>query len=614
MNQPNHEVTIEPDGVSLHVEHLALLTETLSSAGILITVPCAGNGTCGKCKVQVEGTCQPLTTQEQSLLSPEEQAQGVRLACQAQVMGDVTLTIPEASRTNEMRIMLSGSGRSIHFEPCLTKRYVECPSQSLEHAVSEVANIREVLDLRADLKPDLATSRLLADALHASDRKVTLVLHDARILGVEAGDTTDSAYGLALDIGTTTVVGALIDLHDGREVAIASSVNEQAQYGHDVISRILHTIEKAEGLDQLRAAVMQSVKRVLQSVTEKAGISSDQIYEVTVAGNTTMAHLFAGIHPRTLGTLPYVPVISDAINIPASDLEMPIHSRGTVHLLPNIAGFVGADTVAAILAASFDEDDGRIRMLADIGTNCEIVLRKGDQLLAASTPAGPAFEGARITHGMYALPGAIERIQLDGDCSVKVIGQTTPKGICGSGLVDAGAELLRVGLIDMMGRMLEPSEVDGNLAPCVRERLIEDDMGSAFILANGEVDPITLTQRDMRELQLAKGAIRTGIDALLQHAGVSLEDLDELCLAGGFGSYINKGNAIRLGLIPNLDEERITYIGNAALVGSKLVLVSRQMRRRAMELINQVVHLQVAHTPEFQMAFAEAMLFENAVV
>ncbi len=615
MEHQIHRVRVEPEGVELQVDHLTSLTEVLAEAGILLSVPCGGNGTCGKCKVIIQGEYQPLTSLERGLLSSTEQDQGVRLGCQMQVVGDTIITVPESSRTTEMRVVLGGTNRSIRYDPPLAKRYAQLPSQTLEHAISEVANIREALDLRADLQADLMTARQLARILETSERQVTLVLHDNRLLTVEPGDTAQHVYGLALDIGTTTVVGALMNIATGQDVAVASAINEQSQYGHDVISRILYTIEHQSGLDDLQSAVMQSVQRVIDSVTEKANIQPSHIYEATVAGNTTMLHLFAGIDPRTLGTLPYVPVISDALDIRASELGLGIHPRGNVHLLPNIAGFVGADTVAAILAASFDEDDGRVRLLADIGTNCEIVLRKGDQLLACSTPAGPAFEGARITHGMYALPGAIEAVVLNHDCEVKVIGRCEPEGICGSGLVDIGAELLRVGLIDMMGHMLSPEEIDGNIPDRIRERLVEDDTGGAFVLAHNAADQeITLTQRDMRELQLAKGAIRTGIDLLLQNAGVALAEVDELCLAGGFGSYIDKSNAIRLGLIPELAEERISYIGNAAVVGSKLVLAARQMRQRSTEIARIITHLQVAHTPEFQMAFAEAMLFENAVV
>jgi uncharacterized 2Fe-2S/4Fe-4S cluster protein (DUF4445 family) len=308
-----------------------------------------------------------------------------------------------------------------------------------------------------------------------------------------------------------------------------------------------------------------------------------------------------------------VAVVGDAVDLQASRAGLGIHPEGRVYVLPNIAGFVGADTVGAILASGLDEDDGRIRMMADIGTNCEIALRVGGRLIVCSTPAGPAFEGARIACGMYAAPGAIEEVRIDGDVAIKVIGGGAPRGLCGSGLVDAGAELLRLGFVDETGRMRELDELDGTLAEGLRERVMADESGMAFRIAEGEGDDaIRLTQRDMRELQLAKGAIRTGIDLLLERAGLGIGDLDELCLAGGFGNYIDKGNAIRLGLIPRLPLDRLRFIGNGALVGGRMALVSGTMRRRGERLAHEAEHLQIAGTPDFQMRFSEAMLFLDA--
>ena len=268
--------------------------------------------------------------------------------------------------------------------------------------------------------------------------------------------------------------------------------------------------------------------------------------------------------------------------------------------------------MGVILAAGFDEDDGRIRMVADIGTNCEIALRLGDRLIVTSTPAGPAFEGAKISSGMYAAPGAIEEVRIaDGEVSCKVIGGIAPRGLCGSGLVDAGAELLRTGMVDMTGRLLPVDEQDAKLPAELKDRLVAHGSDLAFMIAESdEGEPIVLTQRDVRELQLAKGAIRTGIDLLLDQAGVALGDLDEFCIAGGFGNYLDKANAIKLGLIPDLPLEKLRFIGNGALVGAKLSLLSQTLRRRGIQAAREAEHLQVAHTPDFQMRFSEAMLFE----
>jgi uncharacterized 2Fe-2S/4Fe-4S cluster protein (DUF4445 family) len=282
-------------------------------------------------------------------------------------------------------------------------------------------------------------------------------------------------------------------------------------------------------------------------------------------------------------------------------------------MLPNIAGFVGADSVGAILAANFDEaEDGAIKIMADMGTNCEIILRQNDQLFACSAAAGPAFEGAKIKHGMYAGPGAIEGVNLNDDCEYRTIGKVAPKGLCGSGLVDIAAELLRLGIVDKTGRMLDRNELNGKINPKLQERIIRNEIDGTleFVIANSaNNEPITLTQRDVRELQLAKAAIRTGIEVLLKKAELQLSDIEQLCIAGGFGNYLNKENAIRLGLIPQLPLERIKFIGNAAFVGAKMALISRYVRERADKVARNTHHLQIADTPDFQTLYMESMMF-----
>jgi len=333
---------------------------------------------------------------------------------------------------------------------------------------------------------------------------------------------------------------------------------------------------------------------------------------MTVVGNSTMYHLLLGLFPRSLGLMPYIPVVSDSVDVDAAELGIQINPNANIHVLPNIAGFVGADAVGAILAAELDQSsDDKVKMLTDIGTNCEIVLRIGDELYACSTPAGPAFEGAKIKHGIYAGPGAIERVVLNKDCEYKVIENRSPVGICGSGLVDIGAELLRTGIVDQMGKMLSANELTNEISPLIKQRLIEGNDGVEFVIAkSADGENITVAQRDIRELQLAKAAIRTGIEVLINKVDIELEQIDELLIAGAFGNYINKENAIRLGLIPNLPLEKIKFVGNAAIVGARLALISRSARASADQIPQVTQHIQVANTPDFQTQFMEAMLFD----
>lgn len=622
------KLKIQPDNKSIKHEKGINLLEAITKAGIKVASPCGGEGTCGKCRVVLksEGGLSLLTNSEKSFFTDKQIKAGNRLACQAKLVGDATLNIPDGSRISDLRILLSGAVRTVPLNPNIRKSYVQLPKQDLEDAVSAYEQLKSKLDRQSSHKPNITVLRSLGAKLHDSEGKLTAVCRNGKIMAVEAEDTTESLYGIAFDIGTTTIVGVLVDLITGEDLAVASASNPQAQHGHDVISRINFTVEHQDGLETLQNSVLESVNQIIDDLVKSAEISPDKIYEMTVVGNSTMYHLFLGLSPRSLGIMPYIPIVSDAVEVKASDAGIQINPNGNIYVLPNIAGFIGADTVGAILAANFDQKDDKVKMLADIGTNCEIVLRIGDELVACSTPAGPAFEGAKIKHGVYAGPGAIEKIILNEDCEYSVIGNRKPIGICGSGLVDIGAELLRTGIVDQRGKMLSADEITGEISPLIKQRIIKGEDGVEFIVAQasrssverdalpavdhlGDEGNITIAQEDIRELQLAKAAIRTGIDVLIDRVGIELEQLDELLIAGGFGSYINKENAIRLGLIPDLPAEKIKFIGNAAIVGARLALISSEARASADQIPKITQHIQVANTPDFQTQFMEAMLF-----
>ena len=588
------KLMVSPDNLEIEVAPQANLMTELAKVGVMLTSPCGGEGTCQKCRV----------------IASEGQA-NFWLACQTKIESDLAIEVPLTSRASEMRILAGGTSRKVTFAPAIVKRFAKLSNQTLQGSISEIDLLIQTLDLRADLKAGCEILRKLPIVLEKSNRALTTVTCQERILDLEPGDTSGLAYGLALDIGTTTIVGTLVDLSTGKDLAVSSTVNRQAQHGHDVIARIKFSMEKGHGLNILQELVKESVNQILIEVAETAEVDPYQIYEATIAGNTTMSHLMLGVSPESLGSLPYTPVFSNAINVSAIDIGLKTHPKANVHFLPNIGGYVGSDTIAAILATELDQIDSRTRMLIDIGTNCEIVLRRGGNLFACSTPAGPAFEGAKINCGMYAGDGAIERVSLNDDCQTKTIGGGESIGICGSGIVDIGSELLRTGIVDFTGRMLPKSELPDDLPKGLRERVIDH---------NGEIEyrvtdstsgqPIVFTQRDMRELQLAKAAIRSGIDVLIKEVGIAVENLDQLLIAGGFGSYLNKANAIRLGLIPDLPHNRIKIIGNAAIAGAKLALISQDQRRRGQTVAGETQHLQIAETPDFQAQFIEAMIFE----
>lgn len=611
MNQSSYKLTIQPENSTIIVPPETNILEALTDVDVPIVSACGARGTCGKCLIIVEdGALSPPTKIELSFLTKEQLESGMRLACQAKITQDTIITVPDTSRALEIQMLLGGDSRPVNLAPNVSKHYIELPTQTLVDSVSLFDHLKRTLNFRADLRADLLLLRQLADVLHAWDNKLTAVICGNRLIALEQGDTATRRYGIAFDVGTTTIIGTLVDLNTGEDVEIAPAVNPQSQHGHDVIARITHTVDSGDGLDILQQVVIGAVNQIIGTVCQSANVQSEEIYEMTVVGNSTMLHLLLGLNPRSLGTMPYVPVISHPTEISAADLGININPAANIHALPNIAGFIGADTVGAILAANFDlADDAAVKILADMGTNCELVLRKENQLFACSTAAGPAFEGAKIKHGMYAGSGAIERVYLDDDCHYQVIGNGEPKGICGSGLVDIGAELLRTGIVDTTGRMLPPEELNDDISAKLKERILKTEI-IEFVVANTDGNTqITLTQRDIRELQLAKGAIRTGIEVLLRQADLQLDDIDELCVAGGFGNYLNKENAIRLGLIPEIPPERITFIGNAAMAGSKMALISQEVRERSIKIARTTQHLQIADTPDFQMLYMESMMF-----
>jgi len=533
--------------------------------------------------------------------------------------------VPAASRASAIRVLPGGTRRQIQLTPWVRKQVVDLGRQTMEGAHSRLEHLRQCGDLRADLKVDVELLRRLPELIHYDVGQVTAVLGDGHLLEVEPGDTAEACYGLALDLGTTTVVANLVDLNNGRTVGHGVTGNRQSSEGHDVIARINVALEEEGGVARMRGLALQSLEEAISQVLEREGVDRGLVYDATLVGNATMMHLCLGVSAASLGRLPYAAVFGDAVELSAPALGLELNPTARVHVLPNIAGFVGADTVGALLAAGFDEDDGRVRVLADIGTNCELALRRGNELIVTSTPAGPAFEGARISCGMYAVDGAIEAVRIrrpgeeggastDGPVECKVIGNTQPRGLCGSALVDAVAQMLRCGVVDETGRILGHDELGDEVPEALRRHVIEKDGDLSFALAwDGDGAPIALTQRDLRELQLAKAAIRSGIDLLLEKGGVSADEVDEFCIAGGFGNYLDRENAIGLGLIPPLPLGKIRYIGNGALMGANLALLSQRLRRRAMQIARQAEHLQIAGTPDFQMRFGEAMLFEPEV-
>jgi uncharacterized 2Fe-2S/4Fe-4S cluster protein (DUF4445 family) len=595
-------VTFLPDASETWVPEGITLLQAAAVANVAIDAPCGDRGICGKCKVRVLGGLTAPTLPEKTLIPVDELEGGWRLACQTRVYQDMTVQVPERALQPAV-VPLS----AIAPRPAVRKLHVTMPEPTIEDAVSDLSRLYRELNGRAgSLQFGLPLLRLLPQILERASYDATAVAVGDRLIAVEHGDTTARCFGLAVDLGTTSVVAILADLNTGKVLGVESRLNGQANYGADVISRI-HAVMDAGTVEPLQQAAVATINAALESLLRNTGVERDEIYEAVVVGNTCMNHLFLGIDPHSLALAPYQPVVTDPVVTPAADLGVAINSAGSVYTLPNIAGFVGSDTVAVILAAGMHRSD-KVKLAIDLGTNGEMVLGNRHRLLACSTAAGPAFEGARISCGMRATEGAIERVWIDGDdVKLQVIGGGAPIGICGSGLLDAVAQMRRAEIVSESGRMVTAAKARADVPDRLAKRLVGGDTSNGFVLGRRGKRQVVLTQGDVRELQLAKGAIRAGISILLKEYGIELSGVSEILLAGAFGSYISPASARAIDLVPFVPIEKITAVGNAAGQGAVMALLSTPLRDEAIEIAKSVRYVELSARPDFMDQFMDAL-------
>jgi len=620
-----HRVVFEPDGRTLFVPDGQTILEAAQRAGVHLNAPCGGKGTCSGCRVIIPHDPPPPTETCLRELSGEEIRRHLRLACQVRVRGDMRVVIPEETRLGDQRILTEGVARAVPLAPNVRKVAVHLPSPSVQDQRADGERLLDGLadEGLADLRLDVKVIRELPARLRDLEFHPAAVVIGRDVVHLDRATSADACYGIAFDVGTTTLVGYLVDLTTGRQAAVASRANPQAAYGDDVIARIEFCGRQRDGARTLHGLVVGALNEIIAEVCRKAAIRPSVIYEATVVGNTTMNHLLLRLPVEGIARAPFVAASASAHEVPSKDLGLRMHPRGRVYTAPLIASFVGADTVGVILATGLHEDD-RLRLAIDIGTNGEIVLGTRSRLLACSTAAGPAFEGARIRYGMRAATGAIDRVDLEGErLALHTIDDAPPVGLCGTGLIDAVAALLEAGIVSRSGLMRggagaaavtepRPSE-SGAVAPALAQRVVGADGETGFILAGADETqtghPVLLTQRDVREVQLAKGAIAAGIVMMLEEFGARVQDVQEVLLAGAFGNYLRPERALAIGLLPPLPTARVRFVGNAAGAGARMLLASRGLRRVADDLSRGVEHVELSQRPEFQARFAEAMFF-----
>ena len=602
------QVRYEPSGTTAHVPEGTTLFNAAHWAGIPIESTCGGRGTCGKCKVQVlEGHAERTLADYRHVSDGLDE--GWRLSCQCEVGEDMTVHVPKAMTVPKAATM--GVGRFVLLEPNAVKHLLTLPAPAIEDPRSR---LRRVTDALADLGLEVTHAPSVLPALAAAidddeASTVTAIVVGDRLIEVEAGDTTGRAFGVSIDVGTTTVVATLMDLRSGSAAAVESTINRQSPFGADVLTRVSHTqMHGPQALAELRDAIVATIDGLLGSVCATAGVGREGVLEVVAAGNATMLHLLLGVDPESIGRSPFIATFLEPQDLRAADAGIAIHPEGRLVLFPSIGAYVGADIVADVVATGIAREP-LTRLLVDVGTNGEIVVGNEDRVVTTAAPAGPAFEGGQILHGMRATEGAIEGVVLDvaaGEVRLQVIGgDVEPRGLCGSGLIDVVAQLRLAGLLGESGMLRSPDEAVAEGHPLAGRLHVDDEGVRRFAIT----DEVAITQRDIRELQQAKGAIATGIEAAMRERGLAPEDLDEVLLAGSFGTYIDPLGARVLGLVPPVAVERIRAVGNTASEGAKMALLSFREREVAFELPAFVEYLELSGVPDFNDRFIANVAF-----
>ncbi|GAB4506217.1 MAG: ASKHA domain-containing protein [Anaerolineales bacterium] len=582
------------------------LLDAARRAGVALAAICGGAGSCGRCRVRVMvGDMSSPSETEIHRLGTEAVEQGMRLACQTRIQGGVKVYVPADSLSTTQRLQVEGQAVRVAPNPPVLACPVELPPAALTDLRADAVRLRDALREAhgfSDVALDFAVAQTLPDRLRAQGWRG--VAHVRRVGGraevVRFGAPDEQPLGLAVDLGTTKIAAHLVDLQTGLSLAADGVMNPQIAFGEDVMARIGYAMQGERQARELQEAVVAAIGGLAQALCGRAGRTPREIVEAVVVGNTAMHHLFVGLPVRQLGAAPYVPAESAAMDVKARDIGLALGEGAYVHLLPNVAGFVGADHVAMLLGTGIPDMDGVVLGL-DIGTNTELVLKTPSRLISCSTASGPAFEGAHIRDGMRAASGAIEWVSLDdGEVHWQTVDNAPPVGICGSGVLDAVAALRRAGVLTAAGRMLD------------HPRVRRGDDGLEFVLAaegeTGHGRPIAISRKDVSAIQLAKGAIRAGIELLMAEAGVAVSDLDAVILAGAFGTYLSVDSILEIGLLPPVPAARVHQVGNAAAVGARLALVSLDERERARAIAARAEYLELTILPEFPDAFAKAML------
>jgi uncharacterized 2Fe-2S/4Fe-4S cluster protein (DUF4445 family) len=605
--KPEFIINFQPIGKRVTVSASDTVLNAAQGAGIDIASICGGVGICDSCRIRlVNGELSELTLEEQTVFTDKEIKSGFRLACQVYPSCDLVVEIPPESLTAPQRLQIEGQSQRIEIDPAVIPIELDIPQATINDLRADTVRIREKISNQDfELHVDFSQSVLenISPQLRMNDWHVKLAMRRNTIIAILPFQAP--LLGLAVDVGTTKLAAYLCNLHSGQILAKAGAMNPQTSFGEDVISRISYSNNISNGRKILQTRLVETLNQLIQDVCAQVNqnngdVRPEFIVEAVVVGNTAMHHLFAGLPVHQLGTAPYVPAASESLEIDADRIGLDIAPGAKVFLPPNIAGYVGADHVAMLLSTEI-WPSSTTKIALDIGTNTEISLCHDDQLIACSCASGPAFEGAHIKAGMRAAPGAIERVQIiDGKLRIQTIDNAAPIGICGSGILDVIACLRQVGALDHRGTFHSGY-------PLVRDINNKKEFVLVDQIDSGNAHDIVVTRQDVNEIQLAKGAIRTGIDALLETAGIKAGEIEEFIIAGAFGTYINIPSAIAIGMFPSLPIDRFQQVGNAAGAGARQMLLSLKHRAKAEEIAKHVTYLELSTYPNFSNLFSKSL-------
>jgi uncharacterized 2Fe-2S/4Fe-4S cluster protein (DUF4445 family) len=631
MSSNKFNIVFQPSGLRGEIKEGITILEASRQIGAGIESICGGKGVCGKCKVRIEeghfakygitsslDSIETIVEADEKVLNRQQIHQRYRLACQSRIHGDVVVFVPEESRKGQQVVRKEATSRKIKLKPAVRQYYVELSPASLHDTLGDLERLQEELKKKyglPELTLDYQVLLALQDTIRRGNWKVTVfVWKDKEIIGIKTG-TAKTAYGVAVDIGTTTVAAYLCDLSTGKVLDTEAIMNPQVAYGEDVMSRISYAVKSKKGLRQINRDIILALNTIVAYASTKVGIHYGDIIDMAVVGNTCMHHLFLKIDPQQLGKSPFVPAIDHSVDVKARDLGLKLAPGAYVHVLPNEAGFVGADNVGVLIAEEPYNQD-KIELIIDIGTNGELILGNRKRLLSSSCATGPAFEGAEIKHGMRAVPGAIEKLKIDPETKevqFKVIGDEHwntevnnigARGICGSGIFDAAAQLFLTGIIDKSGRF-------STLIQSKRLRLENRQPEFVIAWANETAieHDIVICQKDIRAIQLAKGAMYSGTKMMMNRFGT--DHVDRVILAGAFGSYIDKVSAAVIGLFPDCDLNNVYAVGNAAGDGARMALLNVDKREEADIMARRVDYVELTIEPGFNKAFTSALSFPH---